>query len=461
MDVWRQAAALESALRQWELRAQRLNDEAADADSDAREQMLIVQGLRLRQQNVLEELQALVAEGVIFRASGAQQEHQELADDILAAESVLTDLKSASQQLHSDAKAAEGESERLHHRMFLCTCLLDFVRAGAHWEGKWQSWQQCAEQAHCRASQEHRSHNERASNEVYALCMHPHTAEEHPLPEAHGGSPAAGRLRTEQEALQAEQEATAALSEMRKSLNQADLLHSCMLSLSSADELVSRCCDAEQALNAALLDEQECKGTVESVRKTCEVELERVCAHLATACSPGLLPMVACFEELSEQSSAAREQLLSASQRVGERRVVLQKLQIQQYSCLHMEKLICVAHEHNRARKLALSEPEPSWYERTQPRLQGIDEHSVLPDSRESTLTVAGGIPRLNSEQRDRTNSSSSSEAYSGPQKAEMNAHTRSSAKKSKERGQVCYHFIKMYSTVSWCAKQCHRGEYV
>lgn len=43
-EVWRHAAALESALRQWEQRLQRLNDEAADADSEAREQLHVLNG---------------------------------------------------------------------------------------------------------------------------------------------------------------------------------------------------------------------------------------------------------------------------------------------------------------------------------------------------------------------------------------------------------------------------------
>ena len=181
-DIWRQSAALEAAFRQWELRYQRLKNEAADADSDSREQLLVVEGLKLRQQHVLEEVQATVANGDISIASGAQQEHQELEAEIAAAESVLADLKAAAQQLHGDKKAAEGETERLRHRVFLCTCVVQFMRQSSHWERQWQAWQQCAEQSHCRASLQHMAHIEHASNEVYAICLQGTGAADHALP---------------------------------------------------------------------------------------------------------------------------------------------------------------------------------------------------------------------------------------------------------------------------------------
>lgn len=453
-DIWRQSAALEAAFRQWELRYQRLNNEAADADSDSREQLLVVEGLKLRQQHVLEEVQASIAKGDISIASGAQQEHQELEAEIAAAESVLADLKAAAQQLHSDTKAAEGETERLRHRVFLCTCVVQFVRQSSHWERQWQAWHQCAEQSHCRASQQHRAHIEHASNEVYAICLQETGAADHALPEyadTPGESPARGHLQLEQEALHAENEASAALHEMRKSLNVADLLHSCMLSLSNSDEFVERVTDAEQALNAALMNEQNCKETVKQLRSTFEAEFERVCARLATAGTSGLLPLVACFEELAEECSEARGLLYAASHRVREHRAKLQKLQIQQHACLHMEHLVRVAHEHDRASQTSPHADPALQHDSTkaaQPQLQCIDECCGVPDSRESTLTVAEGIPRLSPNPSRHTSSSSqSSEAFSGSHQPETRSSIRRSAIKSKDSGKVWFIARQLHST--------------
>ena len=424
-----------------------MSDEAADADSDCREQLLAVKGLRLRQQHVLEEVQALVAQGDISTASGAQQAHQELEDEISAAESVLADLKAAAQQLHSDSKAAGCETERLHHRVFLCTCVVQFVHQSRHWEGQWKSWQQCAEQAHCQASQQHRARNERASYEVIAICMQSNGTSEHAIPNALAGSTERGHSQLEQEAQHAEHEASNALSEMRKSLNVADLLHSCMLSLSNSDELIVQCSDTEQALNAALLHEQNCKAMAEQVHKSVEAEFERVCAHLATAGSPGLLPMLVCFEALSEQSNESREQLYSASVKVREIRATLQKLQIQQHACLHMEQLVCVAHGHDSACQRLLDTNANRSSNIFQRQLK--DKTRVLPDSRESTLTVAEGIPRLATEERDPSIASLSSEACRSSPPPDKRLDAPRSAVTSNHHGKVCCHQLYKKEVVS------------
>lgn len=275
----------------------------------------------------------------------------------------------------------------------------------------------------------------RAFNDVVAICGEASNTD---MAQEQGFRDAVGclSLQSEQETLHAEHKAANALNEMRKSLNQADLLHSCMLSLSSADELVSRCHEAEQVLNSALLDEQDCKGTAESLRERFEAELEAICARLAPSGASAVAPMVACFDELCAQSNEAREHLLCASMRVRERRAALQKLQIQQHACQHMEQLISVAHKHGHACKL---EAKPGSCDRVQPQLQRIDEHVALTDSRESTLTVAGGIPHMRNESIEDVDCDCSEACSSSRQTENRRLNTNANSKKPKKRGEVRY----------------------
>lgn len=411
-EIRQQAAALASALRQWELRLQRLHDEAADADFATKEQFLKVKGLRLREKQLAEDAHAFVAQGDVSCASAAQQERQQLEREISSQEVVLADCNSAAQQLHADVKECETEADNLRQRAFLCTCIQQLARDAKHWEKQWETWQQHAEDAGCRVAQGLDRGDSGVLNSPGALCVRSDGAQQLHGPDAVDTGPAASSAVIEQGAVHAEEQAAKALTELHKSQHSADMLRSCMLSLSCEDELTAQCCEAEKALNEALLEEQDLTASLISSEESEKAELERIAARIAEAAPVEFTKVALSYQELFRLSKSARQQLLGASLQVRERRSRLQKLQIHKQACKHMETLIRSAFEHDCTRKDASHEADASPREVDDIQDQYQSAHQVPADSRESTLTVAEGIPQLEQDSSSHAISTDMSEGY-------------------------------------------------
>jgi hypothetical protein len=389
-DVLRQAAALESTLRKWETRTHRLLEEAADADLQVREQTTHIERLRIHHKLVLEEIRTSDVQHDLCRAAAANAQYQELSVAMADAQALLAELQADAQQMRVDATAAARETEVLQHRMFLCDCMRDLMRTSKFWDTEHRRSQRIAAHAQLRASDRHAQSRIEAAKEVLLICNY--------AVDDHQAQPQDGNSRHEQqpnlETRLRESKASQALTEKRKAESQADLLHACLLGLSKSDDLSAQCMAATETLQRAIIDEQSDQGALAAERQAATDEMEHVKVKLATGERAGALETVACYEEACERAATVRQALARSGQRVREQRAVVQKLDVQQQASLHMNKLIEAAYKHEQQRKHALSEQSCRSGDPCARIEYPQDLHQEC-DSRESTLTVAGGIPCL------------------------------------------------------------------